>query len=106
MLLRDRKDCTLEALVPRALAIHSSLLPSSTQRFTSSMYFLSETLWFMPTLPPPQILLIVQVCYLTYPVGAFPAWRGVRSRLGSMDTFIGVGVEVLRLVPLILAFYV
>jgi hypothetical protein len=44
MALRERKDCTLEGLVPRALAIHSSLLPSSTQRRISSTNFLSETL--------------------------------------------------------------
>src|ERR671917_1523930 len=49
MPLRDRKDCTLEELVPKALAIHSSLRPSSTQRLMSSMNFLRETLWFMPT---------------------------------------------------------
>jgi hypothetical protein len=44
MALRERNDCTEEGLVPRALAIHSSLLPSSTQRRMSSMNFLSETL--------------------------------------------------------------
>jgi hypothetical protein len=44
MALRERNDWTLEGLVPRALAIQSSLLPSSTQRRMSSMNFLSETL--------------------------------------------------------------
>jgi hypothetical protein len=44
MALRERNDCTEEGLVPRALAIHSSLLSSSTQRRMSSMNFLRETL--------------------------------------------------------------
>jgi hypothetical protein len=48
MALRERNDCTDEGLVPRALAIHSSLLSSSTQRRMSSMNFLSETLWLIP----------------------------------------------------------
>jgi hypothetical protein len=46
--LRERKDCTEEGLVPRADAIQSSLLPSSTHRRMSSINFLSETLWFIP----------------------------------------------------------
>src|ERR687893_2930128 len=49
MALRERKDCTEEGLVPRADAIQSSLLPSSTHRRMSSMNFLSEILWFIPT---------------------------------------------------------
>jgi hypothetical protein len=44
MALRERNDCTDEGLVPRALAIHSSVRPSSTQRWMSSMNFLSDTL--------------------------------------------------------------
>jgi hypothetical protein len=44
MALRERNDCTDEGLVPRALAIHSSLLSFSTQRRMSSVNFLSETL--------------------------------------------------------------
>jgi hypothetical protein len=44
MALRERNDCTDEGLVPRALAIHSSLRSSSTQRRMSSMNFLSDTL--------------------------------------------------------------
>src|SRR5215203_5838255 len=52
MALRERKDCTDEGLVPRALAIQSSLLPSSTQRRMSSVNFLSEILWFIPTRAP------------------------------------------------------
>src|ERR671917_474419 len=48
MALRERKDWTDEGLVPRALAIHSSLLPSSTQRRMSSTNFLSEIRWFIP----------------------------------------------------------
>src|SRR5215213_9145171 len=51
MALRERNDCTEEGLVPRALAIHSSLRPSSTQRWMSSMNFLSETLLFIATRP-------------------------------------------------------
>src|SRR5918995_5938670 len=49
MALRERNDCTEEGLVPRALAIHSSLRSSSTQRWMSSMKFLRETLCFIPT---------------------------------------------------------
>src|SRR5918993_5521906 len=49
MALRERNDCTEEGLVPRALAIHSSVRPSSTQRWMSSVNFLSETLLFIPT---------------------------------------------------------
>src|SRR5919205_3883688 len=49
MALRERKDCTEEGLVPRAEAIQSSERPSSTQRRMSSVNFLSETLWFIPT---------------------------------------------------------
>src|SRR5215218_10399831 len=49
MALRERNDCTDEGLVPKALAIQSSLLPSSTQRRMSSMNFLSDTLLFIPT---------------------------------------------------------
>src|SRR5919107_6050477 len=52
MALRERKDCTEEGLVPRALAIQSSDLPSSTQRRMSSVNFLSEILWFIPTHAP------------------------------------------------------
>src|SRR5918995_3765968 len=66
MPLRDRKDCTLEELVPRALAIHSSLLPSSTQRLTSSTNFLSETLWFMPTLTTPDLFLLSTISTLAH----------------------------------------
>src|ERR671910_3559989 len=66
MALRDRKDCTLEELVPRALAIHSSLLPSSTQRLTSSTNFLSETLWFMPTLTTPDLFLLSTISTLAH----------------------------------------
>ena len=51
MALRERNDCTDEGLVPRADAIQSSLLPSSTQRRMSSVNFLSEILWFIPTRP-------------------------------------------------------
>src|SRR5829696_2378507 len=51
MALRERNVCTDEGLVPSALAIHSSLLSSSTQRRMSSMNFLSETLCFIPTRP-------------------------------------------------------
>src|SRR5215208_2075951 len=51
MALRERNDCTDEGLVPRALAIHSSLLSSSTQRWMSSVNFLSETLLFIATRP-------------------------------------------------------
>src|ERR671910_2681140 len=51
MALRERNDCTEEALVPRALAIQSSLLPSSPQRRMSSVNFLSDTLLFIPTRP-------------------------------------------------------
>src|SRR5215218_4530342 len=54
MALRERNDCTEEGLVPRALAIHSSLLSSSTQRRMSSMNLLSETLLFIPTRPPAR----------------------------------------------------
>src|SRR5215208_5625886 len=50
MALRERNDCTDEGLVPRALAIQSSLRSSSTQRRMSSMNFLSETLCFIPML--------------------------------------------------------
>jgi hypothetical protein len=49
MALRERNDCTDEGLVPRALAIHSSLLSFSTQRRMSSVNFVSETLLFIPT---------------------------------------------------------
>src|SRR5215203_3297913 len=49
MALRERNDCTDDALVPRALAIHSSLLPSSTQRRMSTTNFLSDALLFIPT---------------------------------------------------------
>src|SRR5918992_2666670 len=66
MPLRDRKDCTLEELVPRALAIHSSLLPSSTQRLTSSTNFLSETLWFMPTLTTSDLFLLSTISALAH----------------------------------------
>src|SRR5918998_4973143 len=66
MPLRDRKDCTLEELVPRALAIHSSLLPSSTQRLTSSTNFLSETLWFMPTLATSDLFLLSTISTLAH----------------------------------------
>src|SRR5215204_5242271 len=66
MPLRDRKDCTLEELVPRALAIHSSLLPSSTQRLTSSTNFLSETLWFMPTLATSNLFLLSTISTLAH----------------------------------------
>src|ERR671912_1991806 len=52
MALRERNDCTDEGLVPRALAIQSSLRPSSTQRRMSSVNFLSEILWFIPTRAP------------------------------------------------------
>src|SRR5919107_2893900 len=52
MALRERKDCTDEGLVPRADAIQSSLRPSSTHRRMSSMNFLRETLWFIPTCAP------------------------------------------------------
>src|ERR671921_240615 len=52
MALRERKDCTEEGLVPRALAIQSSDLPSCTQRRMSSVNFLSEILWFIPTRAP------------------------------------------------------
>src|SRR3712207_5192386 len=48
MALRERKDWTEDGLVPRALAIQSSLLPSSTQRRMSSTNFLSEIRWFIP----------------------------------------------------------
>src|SRR5215208_8429329 len=54
MALRERNDCTDEGLVPRALAIHSSLLSSSTQRRMSSVNFLSETLLYLyPRAQPP-----------------------------------------------------
>jgi hypothetical protein len=56
MALRERNDCTDEGLVPRALAIHSSLRPSSTQRLMSSMNFLSETFLFIPTRHHPLFL--------------------------------------------------
>jgi hypothetical protein len=49
MALRERNDCTEEGLLPRALAIQSSVLSSSTQRRMSSVNFLSETLSFIPT---------------------------------------------------------
>lgn len=52
MALRDLKDCAEEALVPRAGAIRSSLLPSATQRRMSSMDFLSETPSFVPARLP------------------------------------------------------
>jgi hypothetical protein len=52
MALRERNDCTDEGLVPRADAIQSSLRPSSTQRRMSSINFLSEILWFIPTRAP------------------------------------------------------
>src|ERR687894_1046697 len=48
MALRERKDWTEDGLVPSALAIQSSLLPSSTQRRMSSTNFLSEIRWFIP----------------------------------------------------------
>ncbi len=48
MPLRERKDCTDDELVPNALAIHSSLRPSSTHRLMSSTNFLSEILWLIP----------------------------------------------------------
>src|SRR5215218_9395716 len=51
MALRERNDCTDEGLVPRALAIHSSLLSSFTQRWMSSVNLLSEILLFIPTRP-------------------------------------------------------
>src|SRR5215212_11357350 len=51
MALRERNDCTEGGLLPRALAIHSSLRSSSTQRRMSSVNFLSETLCFIPTRP-------------------------------------------------------
>src|SRR5919112_3497626 len=51
MALRERNDCTDEGLVPRALAIQSSLLSSSTQRRMSSMNLLSDTLLFIGTRP-------------------------------------------------------
>src|ERR687898_476751 len=53
MALRERNDCTEEGLVPRALAIHSSLLSCSTQRRMSSVNLLSETLLFIATRPRP-----------------------------------------------------
>src|SRR5829696_9194627 len=52
MALRERNDCTEEGLVPRALAIQSSDLPSWTQRRMSFVNFLSEILWFIPTRAP------------------------------------------------------
>src|SRR5215203_3987959 len=52
MAWRERNDCTDEGLVPRALAIQSSLRPSSTQRLMSCVNFLSEILWFIPTCAP------------------------------------------------------
>jgi hypothetical protein len=51
MALRERNDCTDEELVPRALAIHSSLLSSSTQRRMSSVNLLSEILLLIATRP-------------------------------------------------------
>src|SRR5918992_5939662 len=51
MALRERNDCTEEGLVPRALAIQSPLLSSSTQRRMSSMNLLSDTLLFIGTRP-------------------------------------------------------
>src|SRR5215203_4431975 len=85
MLLRDLKDCTLEELVPRALAIHSSLRPSSTQHFMSSTNFLKETLWFIPMPFATTYLLsylFVQVHQSTCTIGDFPEQHKVRSKLG------------------------
>src|SRR5918998_74222 len=48
MALRERNDWTDEGLVPRALAIHSSLLPSSTQRRMSSTNSRREIRCFIP----------------------------------------------------------
>ena len=59
MALRERNDCTEEALVPRAEAIQSSLLPSATQRRMSSTNFLSETLWFIPTRHHLYLIVII-----------------------------------------------
>src|SRR5215210_454114 len=72
MALRERNDCTDEELVPRALAIQSSLLPWSTQRRMSSMNFLSETLWFIPTRPTSRYFHAVAGCATgsTHPIGA------------------------------------
>src|ERR671921_2399702 len=62
MALRERNDCTDEGLVPRALAIHSSLRSSSTQRRMSSVNFLSDTLLFMPTRATPSLFWGVAGC--------------------------------------------
>jgi hypothetical protein len=72
MAVRERNDCTDEGLVPRALAIQSSLLPSSTQRRMSSSNFLSETLWFIPTRATARYFRAVAGCATgsTHPKGA------------------------------------
>src|SRR5829696_5420703 len=72
MALRERKDCTDEGLVPRALAIQSSLLPSSTQRRMSSVNFLSDTLLFIPTRATARYFHAVAGCATgsTHPKGA------------------------------------
>src|SRR5829696_5608951 len=72
MAVRERNDCTDEGLVPRALAIQSSLLPSSTQRRMSSVNFLSDTLLFIPTHATARYFHAVAGCATgsTHPIGA------------------------------------
>src|SRR5215204_5775313 len=60
MSLRERNDCTLEALVPKASAIHSSVLPWSTHSRISLMCGLRAMRFFESVMLP--ILLITLVC--------------------------------------------
>src|ERR687893_817090 len=53
MSLRERKDCTDEALVPRASAIQSSVLPASTHSRICSMWgFIAMRFLESAILPP------------------------------------------------------
>src|SRR4028119_841030 len=61
MSLRERNDCTDEALVPKASAIQSSVLPASTHSliclicgFRAMRFLESVILPITPHLPPPE----------------------------------------------------
>src|SRR4028118_975601 len=59
MSLRERKDCTDEALVPKASAIHSSVLPASTHSRICVMCGLRAMRFFESVILPPTPYLLL-----------------------------------------------
>src|ERR687898_3186085 len=76
MSLRERKDCTEEALVPRASAIQSSVLPASTHSLICSMWGFKAMRFLESAMLPPApsyLSTISQVCDAKWSIHELPS---------------------------------